>query len=381
MQPTTPEPDSLSERCLLWAEKILKERKNPDGAIAQFSRRFRKGLTGATAAYFLFLFVLLAALGWWGERNWLLSILLFIPAALWLMPLLLLTPLHLIFRPALCGFTLAAILLTAFIYLDFNWSFSGQKKSHSSLVVVTGNIGQRKSRTLREFVGKEKPDIIALQEAWHMGRALKQEHPKSFVVTVDEFVLASKFPIRKSGLLTQFSHLGRSIGAWYELDFHGKTIVLYNIHMPTPRPEFIKLRGRGFLAEAIGGKGIYSAKAREEYADFTQKRIELARGLIAFLKKEDRPFLLVGDFNMPANGYIWDLYGDEFTDAFGATGRGYGFTFPSTTKNPLSFFGPWLRLDYLFAGKGWRPISSRVESRQPGQHRGVMAEFELQKQK
>ncbi len=377
MQPTH-DSQPVLERCFAWLEKILEERKNSDGRIAQFSRNFRKGLTIVTVAYFVFLVITLFALGWWGERNWLLSILLFVPGVLWLVPFLLLSPFHLIFRPALCGITLAATLLICFIYLDFCWSFSTDK-NEAGLAVVTANIGERKFRTLTAFLEREKPDVIALQDAGQRGHSLSIQYPDRSVATLDEYVLVSRFPIQDSGLLSELRYGSRSIGAWYELEYDGQALVIYNIHMPTPRPEFIKLRGRGFLAEAIGGGGIYSKETRKSCAEFFEARIRLARGLMELLRREKRPFLVVGDFNMPANGYIWDLFHSQLTDAFGAKGRGYGFTFPSTAGNFLSLFGPWLRLDYLFAGNNSHPVSCRVEPRQPGQHRAVVAQFEITK--
>jgi endonuclease/exonuclease/phosphatase family metal-dependent hydrolase len=99
------------------------------------------------------------------------------------------------------------------------------------------------------------------------------------------------------------------------------------------------------------------------------------------LQQEKQPFLVAGDFNTPANGYIWDLLRANLSDVFHAKGRGYGFTLPGDTKNPLSFFGPWLRVDYLFSGKSWRSHWCRVESSQPAQHLAVVAKFELEKLK
>ncbi len=379
MQPTTPECPPFSERCFLWLEKTLQERKNPTGAAAKFSRSVRRGLTISTAAYFVFLMVLLASLGWRGERNWLLSVLLFVPTTVWLVPLFLLAPLHLIFRPALCGFTVAAALVIAFVYLDFNWSFSSAKK-RDGLVVITSNIGDREFSTLAKFLETEKPDVVALQDGWPSTRLLKAQYPERFISTMGEYVLSSKFLVTKSGMLL-LRYQGRAIGAWHEIIYHGQTVVIYNIHMPTPRPEFMKLRGRGFLAEAIGGGGIYSVKTRKSYAEFIAKKIQLSEGLIEVLEKEERPFLVVGDFNMPANGYVWHLFRSRFVDSFGEKGHGYGFTFPSASLNPFTLFGPWLRLDYLFAGENWKPTFCRVEPRHAGQHRAVVAQFELQEPK
>ena len=87
---------------------------------------------------------------------------------------------------------------------------------------------------------------------------------------------------------------------------------------------------------------------------------ELRQNLIQHLKKETRPFLVAGDFNMPSSAYIHGLFASEFNDVFAAKGRGYGYTFPGRSWNPLSFFGHWLRIDYIFAGPTWEPTDCVV---------------------
>ena len=104
----------------------------------------------------------------------------------------------------------------------------------------------------------------------------------------------------------------------------------------------------------------------------------MSRDIIAILQKETVPFLVVGDFNMPANGRTADLFRATMSDAFQQKGRGLGNTFPGSSDNRMAdFFGPWLRLDYLFAGKDWEPLMCRVEPRVAGQHLAVMARFKL----
>ncbi|MBA2594298.1 MAG: endonuclease/exonuclease/phosphatase family protein [Gammaproteobacteria bacterium] len=85
-----------------------------------------------------------------------------------------------------------------------------------------------------------------------------------------------------------------------------------------------------------------------------EARIQLAQKLMERLRSEKHPFLVVGDFNAPSPGYIRRIFSAELTDAAAAKGRGYGLTFPGATLNPLSLFGPWLRIDYIFASKNWR---------------------------
>jgi endonuclease/exonuclease/phosphatase (EEP) superfamily protein YafD len=377
MQSPIQNSNSVSDRVLNWLETTLRERRNPDSTFQKICRNFRGGVTAATVAYFLGLTALLLLLNWRGERNWFLSILLFIPPVIWLVPLVLLTPIHIMVRPKLCWISVAAVLVVGFVYLDFNWAFP-VNGSKAGLKLLTNNTGGREFDTLEKFIEHEKPDVIALQDTYRLGN-LAKKYPERFVARQMEFILVSKTPIRQSGLLTKLRYRGHPIGAWYELQYEGQPIVVYNIHMPTPRPEFLKLRGYGFIMESVHGKGIYSSEVRKEYREYLKQRIELAQGLVEFLQKEKRPFLVAGDFNMPGNGYISSLFRSQFLDAFVEKGRGYGFTFPGATGGVLNIFGSWLRLDYLFADKNWRVVWCRVEPRNSAEHSAVVARFELKR--
>lgn len=366
---------TISERFFDRLEKLLSDRKNPDSAFQKISRSFRAGLTIATVACFIVLIGLIFLLKGLGERNWLLSVLLFVPAAVWLIPFFLLTPFHLMARPRLCWITVMALLAVFFVYLDFHWSFSAGE-SKAGLTLLSNNMGGRKFTSLEGFLKKYDSDLIALQDTGKVV-GLREHYPERFVSTLGEYVFVSKLPIRKSGALSELTYRGRPIGSWHELQYEDQSIVVYNIHMPTPRSEFNKLRGRGLIVEMIGGKGIYSSEARSSYREFLEKRDQLRRGLADVLEKEQRPFLVAGDFNMASHGYSYKWFGSNLKDAFGEKGRGYGFTFPGASGGLLNLFGSWLRLDYLFASKKWQVNWCRVEPRGAAEHRAIIAGFEL----
>jgi len=364
-----------SECIFDWLEKLLHERKNSESALQKIIRKLRTVLTFATVVYFLGLIALMFLLSWWGERNWILSILLFVPAVIWLLPLFLLAPCQIFIRPKLCWISLAAVIVLGFVYLDFNWAFFGNENKRG-LTLLTNNVGGRKFHTLAKVLEKENPDLIALQDTARIS-GLARQYPERFVANVGQFILVSKIPIRQSGALSELTFRGRPIGVWHELQYGDQTIVIYNLHMPTPRGEFSRLRGRGFVAEIFGGKGVYSSEVRNEYQEFLKQRLELLRGLTEILQKEKRPYLVAGDFNMPSNGYFYDRFSANLRDAFREKGRGYGFTFPGTSTGWLNVFGPWLRIDYLFSGKDWRVNRCELESSGVSEHRAVIAQFEL----
>ena len=88
--------------------------------------------------------------------------------------------------------------------------------------------------------------------------------------------------------------------------------------------------------------------------------------------------ILVGDFNVPARGYIYGALSDAFNDTFVDGGRGFGFTFPGETRNPLTFNQPWLRIDHAFTSGGLSTNYAEVEKGRSSQHRGLAVSCRFQ---
>lgn len=343
-------------------------------------QRLVRWIGRACFVYLISLVGLLIGIKFLGERSTLTSIALFVPPQIWLLPSFALIPFVLLFRRKLIWLLVAAVLFVFFGYSNFRLSVT-REPSGKSLSILSNNIGQRKTRTMWPFLRSIKPDVFALQEAGHHRPAISSENPGYFVSNHGEFLLASRFEIRNSGFVPNLRARTGPVAAWFELDFHGTPLVIYNVHMPTPRNDFAKLRGAGFLFELARLGGIYSREGRAAYSKSLEVRNQLSIDFLAHVRAEKRPFIVVGDFNMPDTGYLYRLYEKEMVDAFAAKGNGYGLTFPGFSKNPLTLFGPWLRIDYIFAGKHWRPLSCQVEPRQRAQHLSVAAEFEFRESK
>jgi endonuclease/exonuclease/phosphatase (EEP) superfamily protein YafD len=110
------------------------------------------------------------------------------------------------------------------------------------------------------------------------------------------------------------------------------------------------------------------------------ERREAAKELADRIARETDPVIVAGDFNTPARGRVYHAFANELVDTFEKRGRGFGFTFPGKTRNPFSLFGPWLRLDIIFAGKDWRVVDHIVEPDRPAQHRAVVSTLELREE-
>ena len=354
--------------------RAVRQRREPGGAVQLTLKWIRHGLTFGSFGYLLALLVFLCLLEWAGERIWPLWLFLYVPPQIVLLPLAVFVPVCALFHPKLCFVHAATAAVVLLGYMDPEWSRRPEARGRT-VTVLTNNIGQKQGR-LTPFVELENPDIIALQEAKSRGPGYAKQYSGFSVAYHGEFVLASRFPVVASGFVQDVKWGKRVVAAWFELDFEGTPIVVYNIHFPTPRRELSRLRGLGFAAEVLHwlrGEGDRKGSALAAL----KLRLETARRFAEFVGAEKRPVIVLGDFNTPNHGCIYRFFTGRFTAAFERSGRGYGFTFPGTTRNPLTLFGPWLRLDHVFSSRHWRPIYSRVEPRRKAQHRAMVARFEF----
>jgi endonuclease/exonuclease/phosphatase family metal-dependent hydrolase len=312
---------------------------------------------------------------WIGERNWILSLLIYVPAHLWLMPLGVLVPACLYFRSWRFLWPLGCVILAFFLFAPCRWA--GQPEPPAgSLTFLTNNIANNNRQSVQPFIREQAPDIIALQEA--RGRKLNysKAFPGRFVEGCNQFILISKYPVLSAAVVEKADWLGRPVAARFELSVNGRRMVVYNIHLPTPRPDFAKLLGFGMLRETLGAARNRRGSDGRSYRESMDARIELAENLVRQISAEKLPFVLMGDFNMPDHGYIYHLFASKFTDAFAKSGRGWGWTFPGFGSHDFGMLGPWLRIDYLFAGQGWKPVFCKTEPGRRSKHRAVVACFE-----
>jgi vancomycin resistance protein VanJ len=326
-------------------------------------------------AYPILLALALVLMRWVGERHWITATAIFLPPTIVLLPLCVLTPLcYYCNRRWIWWHGLVLLMLFSFY---FHPHFASASSPVSKKIrIVTNNVGQRKPSSVTPFINAQDPDIVAFQEARNRDTFLRKEYPNRYVSVHDEFALVSKWPIKALGYVPGiYSHYGYA-GTWFELEFEGKPLIIYNIHMPTPRPDFVKMRGKGFLASLVRGEGVYASSVRAEFKESMDRRVAEVKKLSELLRKETRPYLVVGDFNMPDTGYLHRFFTSTLNDAFATKGSGYGLTFPGFTRNPLSLFGPWLRIDYIFSGEHWRVLNCEVEGRQNAQHLAIVADLE-----
>ena len=343
--------------------------------LRSLPRRMRWLLRVVFAVFVIVSLAFLGIVEWIGERNLFTAFFLFLPAQIWFVPL----GMFMFAAVCLLDWRLAlsvAAVTGAFVLFYLDWEMSGPRAGDGGkeLVVMTFNRGQR-AGSLRPFKKANNPDILAMQEAPRQSKQyLKVADYQDLLhgEDVGEFMLLSKFPIIEKELLDLVGFRGKPIAAKFTVDFDGEEIVIFNIHLDTPRGELLAFRRGAFLHGLWPGSA--AAKSHQE---FWAHQIKNAKALIDIIEAERRPAIVVGDLNTPDHGYIYRQFRSGLQDAHEVAGRGFGCTFPGETRNPLTLFGPWLRIDHVFASDAWRPLECQAESGRRSQHLAVAARFEL----
>jgi endonuclease/exonuclease/phosphatase family metal-dependent hydrolase len=244
-----------------------------------------------------------------------------------------------------------------------------------TLTVLTFNRGENGGTSMQPFKNASKPDVMVLQDATGKSRGyVKSQGYEEFGFGDDigEFSIVSKFPVTSRELI---SHQGTPVAARFTLDWEGRSIVIYTLHLPTPRQTLASLKRGAFLWGIL--PGATAARKQESYESFFHTHFDITRMVIERVEAETLPTLLAGDFNASATGSLHQLATRKLRDAHEVAGQGAGFTFPGTTHNPLSLGRPWMRLDKLMCNDEWQPVSCIAEPDRASQHRAVTASFAL----
>jgi len=224
--------------------------------------------------------------------------------------------------------------------------------------VLTCNIGGGKAVGLSALIASSAPDVIVIEEmpeggwpsnlfpepGWHL-RAVR-----------GGIGLASRFPINEAEAhpLAEPDWAGGTIGR-FELSTSVGRLEVFGVHLETPR--------EGFEAVMHAPRaGIPQLRAN------LVQRLQESRDASRWVAKSSAPFLIAGDFNMPADSTIYRECWSSYTNVF--SGAGFGFGHTKFTR----WFG--IRIDHILTGPGWKARYSRVGPDVGSDHRPVIADVE-----
>ncbi len=329
----------------------------------------------ATWIYATLLVLVLSLLEWRAESFWPFTILLFAPPQVFLAPAIALAIACIYFRHWRLSAVLAACaLLVVFGYMGLRHR-SSRPSAPGDLTLVTHNIGQGNRQQFYGFLDATKPEIILLQDAKNRGPEFQKRYPDSYVNSRGEFVCISRYLIQQAHVLPEPNWHGKPVMARYELSYHGHPLILYNVHLPTPRNQLSLFLGARAALAMFGEEELPGGK--DTLHEWNAQRVELYHAAADVFAKESAPFLVAGDFNMPDHGSLYHRFCSGLTDSFATVGSGCGFTFPGGMGRVAGLLGPWLRIDYIFGGRGCWPVTCGPESGILSQHRAVVARISV----
>jgi vancomycin resistance protein VanJ len=112
---------------------------------------------------------------------------------------------------------------------------------------------------------------------------------------------------------------------------------------------------------------------REHAKQFTEEAIarrgEEAGYLFQRIREVSGPKVVAGDLNLPPRGRLYGSFSRLLTDAFAASGNGFGWTFPQ--HRPL-----W-RIDFVWTSAELDPLDCKTLPIGPSDHRPVVADLQL----
>jgi endonuclease/exonuclease/phosphatase (EEP) superfamily protein YafD len=263
----------------------------------------------------------------------------------------------------------AALALAAFLAL-FGMRLVppfGQKAEGTQLRVMTINQMYTNSHItdLIAAIRAQSADIVAIQElspglADAAGQQLRAEYPYQFLAPGDYdsgLGVLSRYPLRQAAHETEFT------GQRMMVDIGGQPITLINVHPRAPQVSTRRLRQ------------FRPVKVVLNY-DTSQRGRELPQ-LLEEVDAIQGPLIVLGDFNTSDREPPYAELAARMHDAFGETGWGFGFTFPSDKKLArLRVPFPLVRIDYIWSRDAVMPASARVVCNFGGSdHCAVVAEL------
>ncbi|MBQ9584143.1 MAG: endonuclease/exonuclease/phosphatase family protein [Bacteroidales bacterium] len=248
-------------------------------------------------------------------------------------------------------------LLPSLFFADLFVKFGDEEKSVSGdeVKVMTYNVGhfcaaakgmnaEQALGKISEFVSREAPDIICLQE-FHtkdtatLGRFLQQLPYRHRYLYRDNGAYAgnitlSRYPIVNSGTVS-FSR-STNLCIWSDIRINDVTVRIYNCHLQSYSLSFTNIIKR------MSKKGGFTDEVKtvhEHLAQTTLRRSEQVGKMHDHIATSTLPSVVCGDFNDTPMSYTYHRLSQGHKDSFADGGRGFGATF--------SIFWPLLRIDYI----------------------------------
>jgi vancomycin resistance protein VanJ len=294
------------------------------------------------------------------EHTWFTTLLTYLPQQLFVLPAVVLLIIALIKRRRrLAWINGLAALCCLFVLIGFSIPKPAFFAHGYPVRVMTLNVHHLSAGVdaAMALIKREKPDVLCLQEVNQSHTdpvaRISQRLPGWHVARAYDIAIISRFPISMLNVFpvpdTQRAMLETV------LTVHGKRFAVLNIHMSTAStPSSLFTRGISRRAHLRVTAAI---------------RGEQVRQMLAIANQTPYPLIVAGDFNTPPRGIFYRRLRGRFTDAFTRAGWGTGYTFPAKL--------PVMRIDYVFANKGFAVMKCRTSTLKASDHYAVVADLML----
>ncbi|MDA9783043.1 endonuclease/exonuclease/phosphatase family protein [Vicingaceae bacterium] len=277
-------------------------------------------------------------------------------------------------------------------YIQFN--FSNKELSPNSFKVMSFNVRvfdlymwtkEKSARNLIfDFLEKEDPDVLCLQEFYNRDEQLKNYEFKTldtlvkilsaknyhvhYTTTLREtdhwgLITFSKFPIENKGVVP-FENQGDNASIFTDINVHGEILRVYNNHLAS-----IKLENRDYK--------IMKTINDQDYSNIFNKSLSLLEKVKnGFIKRSLQadliqksisyspyPVVVCGDFNDSPTSYIYNTIKGNLIDTYISSGSGLGRTY-------IGEF-PSFRIDYILADSSLESSSYSTHAVELSDHHPV----------
>ena len=335
---------------------------------------------GARIVRFLSIANLLAVSAIWvlitqvSERWWLGCALTYLPRVPYVIPSLILAVCAFRWRPKLIWVNLAAAGLAVGPLAGFQPPSPWQATAPASaltLRVLSCNIQEYEPDfpTVLQEISAFHPDVVAFQEASSENGLLLAYFQDWHTLHVDEFWIASEYPIRLVGTC-ESAAFGNMTAVKIEVSTPAGPVLLSNVHQMTARHGLSGLRSIETLLNGKGPRGVER---------MTRLRDEEARKTRAFVMEglATVPAIILGDFNMPVSSHLFQRHWGDLTNAFEVAGVGFGYTSPCDNHRLWPDHCPWLRIDHILSTGHWDVLECRVGTQDGSDHHMITARLSL----
>jgi vancomycin resistance protein VanJ len=351
--------------------------------VASRVKRFVLWAVRFTAlAYPLALLLIVIGFRLVGERWWGTTVALYLPRLGFALPLPFIVLALLLSRSFWwLGTQLVAVLILLFPLMGLHLSFGTVTANATAaatgghalrVLTLNANEGRFGVDHLIQQVREAGADLILVQEAGRVSEASMSAGLAGYHVSKDDqFVIASRFPIKDTYVPPHIvsgdpSRTSRFIR--YQLETPGGLIHVYNMHPASPRDGLEELRGDGWRNELTSGRFLNPASGR--VGPNTALRLAQVQAVAEDAAASKYPVLIAGDTNLPEQSWALRQWLGAYRDAFAERGSGFGYTFPAPKR-------PWMRIDRILVGPGFRVLNCQVLTERVSDHLGVVADLQL----